>query len=148
MKKIVPMIALAAFAVGCQSYQYNKGGDAYLRPTIVRDVAYEKFEISNKPIEVTVHATYLFGRVRLGSSYDKFAENVDNNGFFGTSATAEVRNQAYVMACTESKCDSIVGAQYEIKQENYLLWNNVTVKLKGYPAKLTGVEFRPAVFDK
>ena len=148
MKKILPMIVLAAFAVGCQSYQYNKGGDAYLRPTIVRDMAYEKFDISNKPIEVSVYATYLFGATRLGSSYGKFAENVDNNGFWGTPAVAEVRNQAYVMACMEAKCDSIVGAQYEIKQENYLLWKNITVTLKGYPAKLIGVEFRPAVFDK
>lgn len=149
MKKILPMIALAAFAAGCQSYQYNKGGDAYLRPTIVRDVAYEKFDISNKPIEVSVHATYIFGIARLGSSYDKFAEDIDKqNGFLGTPAIAEVRNQAYVMACMESKCDSIVGAQYEIKQENYLLWKNITVTLKGYPAKLIGVEFRPATFNK
>lgn len=147
MKKILPMIALAAFAAGCQSYQYNKGGDANLRPTIVRDMAYEKFEISNKPIEVTVASTYLVGRIRIGSSYDKFADNVDDNKFCSGPA-AEVRNQAYAMACAEAKCDSIVGAQYEVKRDNYFLWENITVKLKGYPAKFTGVEFRPAVFAK
>lgn len=147
MKKILPMIALAAFAVGCQSYQYNKGGDANLRPTIVRDMAYEKFEISNKPIEVSVYATYLVGRYRLGSSYNKYADNVDDN-VFCVGPVADVRNQAYAMACAEAKCDSIVGAQYEIDRSNYLLWENINVKLKGYPAKFTGVEFRPAVFDK
>lgn len=147
MKKILPMIALAAFAAGCQSYQNNRGGDSDLRPTIVRDVAYEKFEISNKPIEVTVSATYLVGRFRLGASYDRYADNVDSNGFC-IGPVAEVRNNAYAMACAEAKCDSIVAAQYEIKREGFLLWENITVKLKGYPAKSTGVEFRPAVFAK
>lgn len=147
MKKLLPMIALAACAVGCQSYQYNKGGDADLRPTIVRDIAYEKFDISNKPISVTVHATYLLGKFRLGSTYDKFADNVDDNKFC-SGVDGEVRNQAYAMACAEAKCDSIVGAQYEIKRENNILWHDITVTLKGYPAKLTGVEFRPAVFAK
>lgn len=147
MKNMLPVLALAAFAAGCQSYQHNKGGDANLRPTIVRDIAYERFEISNKPIEVTVKSTYLFGRVRLGSSWNDFADNVDDNAYC-TGPAAEVRNQAYAMACAEAKCDSIVGAQYEVKRDNKLLWEDVTVKLKGYPAKLTGVEFRPAVFAK
>ena len=147
MNKLFLLIALVAVVAGCQSYQYNKGGDANLRPTIVRDIAYEKFEISNKPIEVSVTATYLAGQIRLGSSYDKYADNVDENKFcFGPAA--DVRNQAYAMACAEAKCDSIVGAQYEVKRESYVLWENITVTLKGYPAKLTGVEFRPAVFDK
>ena len=150
MKKILPMIALVAIAAGCQSYQYNKGGDADLRPTIIRDMAYEKFEISNKPIEVTVDATFLkLGpqTIRLGSSYNKFADNVDKNAFCPRHV-AQLHNQAYAMACVEAKCDSIVGAQYEVKCDNYFLWENVTVKLKGYPAKFTGVEFRPAVFAK
>lgn len=150
MKKILPMIALAAFAAGCHSTQHNKGGDANLRPTIIRDMAYEKFEISNKPIEVTVKTTYLnagWTSVRLGSSWNDFADNVDNNGYC-VGPAAEVRNQAYAMACAEAKCDSIVGAQYEVKRDNYLIVEMITVKLRGYPAKFTGVEFRPAVFDK
>ncbi|MDO5319592.1 MAG: hypothetical protein Q4G65_13260 [bacterium] len=150
MKKLLPMIALAACAVGCQSYQYNKGGDADLRPTIVRDIAYEKFDISNKPIEVTVSTTYLkFFKWSwsLGSTWDKYADNVDNNVYVEPHI-AKVRNQAYSMACAEAKCDSIVGAQYEIKRDNKFIVEDVTVTLKGYPAKLTGVEFRPAVFAK
>lgn len=150
MKKLLPMLALAAFAAGCQSYQYNKGGDADLRPTIVRDIAYEKFDISNKPIEVTVSTTYLnlpFAQISLGSTWNKYADNVDNNVYVEPHV-AKVRNQAYSMACFEAKCDSIVGAQYEIKRDNKFIIEEVTVKLKGYPAKLTGVEFRPAVFAK
>ena len=150
MKKLLPMIALAAFAVGCESYQHNKGGDADLRPTIVRDIAYEKFDISNKPIEVTVKAQYInlpFTSIRLGSSWNDYADNVDVNQFFDRKVQ-DVRNQAYAMACAEAKCDSIVGAQYEVKRDSYVVYEEINVKLKGYPAKLTGVEFRPAVFAK
>lgn len=150
MKKILSMIALAVFAAGCQSYQHNKGGDADLRPTVVRDIAYEKFDISNKPIEVTVTGTYIevpLGYVCLGSSWNDYADNVDSNEYC-IGPVAEARNKAYAMACAEAKCDSIVGAQYEVKKSDYFLWQNIRVKLKGYPAKLTGVEFRPAVFDK
>ena len=149
MKKILPMIALAAFAVGCQSqsYQHNRGGDANLRPTVVRDIAYEKFEISNKPITVKVIGSFLFGKIRLGSSVNDYADNVDQNKYCD-GRLAGLRNQAYAAACAEAQCDSIVGARYEIKTEVNWFVTTITVTLTGYPSKLTGVELRPAVFDK
>jgi hypothetical protein len=48
MKKVIMGLALAALATGCQTTVYkNDGGDADLRPTIVRDIAYEKYEVKS-----------------------------------------------------------------------------------------------------
>jgi hypothetical protein len=38
--------------------------------------------------------------------------------------------------------------RYDIVYKWYYLWNEASVTVTGYPAKLTGVEFRPAEFKK
>ena len=85
MKKMMLGIALVAVATGCVSKYRNDGGDANLRPTIVRDVAYEKYDISDRAVSsvdqrigIAIPVLSLFtGRIIVGGLAGHFADNVD-----------------------------------------------------------------------
>ena len=42
---------------------------------------------------------------------------------------------------------TLVGTRYDVVYKWYYLWNEATVTVTGYPAKLTGVEFHKANLD-
>ena len=147
MKKLIMGIGLAALAAGCQSVYKNDGGDADLRPTIIRDVAYEKYDIKSTPVESIDNRVGLFaGWVILGGIAHHYADNAPG-GYFDKNVVAAAKNGAYAAACEAAKCDTLVGTRYTIDYHNYFLWEEATVKVVGYPAKLTGVEFRKAKID-
>ena len=146
MKKLIMGIGLVALAAGCQSVYKNDGGDANLRPEIVRDVAYEKYDIKSTPVESIDNRIGLFGILILGGIANHYADNAPA-GYFDEKVVAVAKNGAYAAACEAAKCDTLVGTRYTIDYHNYLLWNEATVKVVGYPAKLTGVEFRKAKID-
>ena len=54
------------------------------------------------------------------------------------------KNGAYALACEKAGCDTLVGTRYDVVYKWYYLWNEATVSVTGYPAKLTGVEFHKA----
>ena len=148
MKKLIMGIGLAALAAGCQSVYKNDGGDAYLCPEIVRDVAYEKYDVKSTPVESVDNRVGIFGFFVLGGLAGHYADNVPmaySKDMIKTIRLA--RNGAYAAACEAAKCDTLVGTRYTIDYTNYLLWDEAKVKVVGYPAKLTGVEFRKAKLD-
>ena len=147
MKKLMVIAVLGAIASGCVSKYKNDGGDADLRPTIVRDIAYEKYDISNKTVSSTDQRVGIFGILTVGGLASHYADNVDQ-GFSPIPTLAKAKNGAYAAACEAAKCDSLVGTRYDVKYTNFFLWDEATVTVVGYPAKLTGVEFRPAPVSK
>lgn len=156
MKKLMIVAVLGAIASGCVSNYKNDGGDADLRPTIVRDVAYEKYDISNKTvtstdqrigISVPFVSAFTGKKIIVGGLAGHFADNVDQ-GWSPYETARMAKNGAYAAACEAAKCDSLVGTRYDVKYTNYFLWDEATVTVVGYPAKLTGVEFRPAPVSK
>lgn len=151
MKKLIIGIGLAALAAGCQSVYKNDGGDASLRPTIVRDVAYEQYDIKSTPVESIDNRIGLFpfllgGPIVIGGIASHYADNVDQ-GFAPAKTARYAKNGAYAAACEAAKCDSIVGARYTVDYTNFFIWDEAKVRIVGYPAKLTGVEFRKAKID-
>ena len=157
MKKLVIGATLAALAVGCKSVYKNDGGDADLRPTIVRDIAYEKYDIKSTPVESTDSRISILGFIDIGDTPDHYADNAPDGSYlvgiqsgtfsFGGGILAKAKNAAYANACKAANCDTLVGTRYEIDVANNFLWEEVTVKVVGYPAKLTGVEFHKANLD-
>ena len=152
MKKLMVVALLGAIASGCVSKFKNDGGDADLRPAIVRDIAYEKYDISNKTVSSTDHRIglglpFFETRIVVGGLAGHFADNVDQ-GWSKYQTARMAKNGAYAAACEAAKCDSLVGTRYDVKYTNYFLWDEATVTVVGYPAKLTGVEFRPASVSK
>lgn len=146
MKNLAIAMGLAALVAGCQTIYKNDGGDADLRPAIVRDIAYEKYDINSTPVEATDNRVGLFKFLILGGISGHYADNAPG-GFFDAPVVAAAKNGAYAAACETAKCDTLVGARYTIDYRNYFFWEEATVKVVGYPAKLTGVEFRKAKLD-
>ena len=152
MKKLIIGIGFAALAAGCQSVYKNDGGDADLRPTILRDIAYEKYDIKSTPVESLDNRVGLFpgffGGITLGGIASHYADNVPMAYSKDMIKTVRMaRNGAYAAACEGAKCDTLVGTRYIIDYTNYFFWDEAKVKVIGYPAKLTGVEFRKAKLD-
>ena len=52
----------------------------------------------------------------------------------------EAKNGAYANACDQANCDSIVGAHYKVRIEDYFVFKKLTCEISGYPATLKGVE--------
>lgn len=153
MKKLVMSAALAALAMGCVTNYRNDGGDADLKPAIVRDIAYEKYDISNKPVTATEQCIGIlplpFGdsnMFNVGGMAQHLADNVERQGC-AQESIMRAKNGAYALACEQSGCDSLVGTRYDVVYKWYYLWNEATVTVTGYPAKLTGVEFHKANLD-
>lgn len=149
MKRVMIGIALAAVAAGCQSVYKNDGGDADLRPTIVRDVAYEKYDVKTtlvESIDDRIGFSIFFKHFVLGGVAGHYADNAPK-GWFDETTVAVAKNGAYAAACEAARCDTLVGCHYTIEYTDYLLWDTAKVKVTGYPAKLIGVEFRKANLD-
>lgn len=152
MKKLMTVALLGALATGCITNFKNDGGDANLRPTIVRDIAYEKYDISDKTVTFTEQKVGIlpFGIMNLftvGGVAKHLADDVDNSVYLQETIRL-AKNGAFAGACERAGCDTLVGTRYEIVYKWYYLWNEASVTVTGYPAKLTGVEFRPAEFKK
>lgn len=152
MKKPMMTVLLGVMAAGCITNYKNDGGDANLRPAIVRDIAYEKYDISEKPVTFTEQKVGVlpFGAwnwFTVGGVAKHLADDVEN-GIYLQETIRLAKNGAFAGACERAGCDTLVGTRYDIVYKWYYLWNEASVTVTGYPAKLTGVEFRPAEFKK
>ena len=151
MKKLMMCAALAALATGCVTNFRNDGGDSDLKPTVVRDIAYEKYEISDKPVQATEKCIGIcpfgpFNLATVGGMATHISDNVESMGFTQESIM-RAKNGAYAVACESAGCDTLVGTRYEVVYKWYYFWNEASVTVTGYPAKLTGVELRKANLD-
>ena len=150
MNKLMIVATLAAMAAGCVTNHKNDGGDADLKPQIVRDIAYEKYDISEQPITAVDQKVGIFpfgmsNFLTVGGLANHLADNVEVDQWTQESIRY-AQNGAYASACEKAGCDSLVGTRYDVVYKWYFLWNTANVTVTGYPAKLTGVEFRPAQF--
>lgn len=144
MKKLMAVAFVAAVACGCVSVHKNDGGDACLKPRILKDAVHEKYAISETPVTAKATAVGICGFIIVGDpDVTHVADNVEGGPrFLGSAAVA--KNGAYSKACEEAKCDSLVGTRYTVKRTNYVVYDQSTVEVTGYPAKLEGVELVPA----
>lgn len=136
MKKIIACAALAALACGCVSVNKNDGGDDCLKQPIVKDVIHEKYSVSNEQVTAQDQIYCLFGWICWGSSATHIADQY--NGGFGMIAKA--KNGAYANACDAGQCDQLVGTHYTVTTDDYFVYAKCKAEVKGYPAKITGVE--------
>ncbi|MGN0845829.1 MAG: hypothetical protein ACI4RA_00415 [Kiritimatiellia bacterium] len=141
MKKILCAVALAAVACGCITVNKNDGGNANIRPNIVKDKIHEKYTVGQTPVSATDNVKCLFGFICWGSTATHVADCSDA-GLVG--AVAKAKNGAYANACDAGKCDAIVGTRYTVTTDDYFVYQEVKAEVKGYPANVTSVEVIPA----
>lgn len=141
MKKLMVVAVLAAMASGCISVNKNDGGDACLRPCIVKDKVHEKYEVGTTPVTATESLNVLFGFITWGKTA---THKADAAPFAWFDKVGEAKNGAYANACDQANCDSIVGTRYNVRVEDYFVFKKLSCEITGYPAKITGVELIPA----
>lgn len=69
----------------------------------------------------------------------------DKENFWGPfkippSIDSKARNAAVYKACLNEGCDALLGAMYYVKTTKYPFYSVSTCKVRGYPAKITGIE--------
>lgn len=145
---ILGLIAAAMGLTGCITAAKNDGGDACLMPKVEKDIVHEKYSVEKNTITASESLTYIkFGLFCI--SWGGSATHVSSRAPVGTVAwtgltpSQKALNGAFANACDQAGCDNLVGARYNYKDENYLIFGKVTCEAVGYPAKLTGVELIP-----
>ena len=137
MKRILMAAALAAVGCGCISTHKNDGGDACLQVPVVKDVVHEKYQVANTPVSATESLNVLFNFISWGKTATHIADAAPFRFF---DKLGEAKNGAYANACDQANCDSIVGAHYKVRIEDYFVFKKLTCEISGYPATLKGVE--------
>lgn len=145
MKKIAMMSMTVSALAGCVVSGRNDGGDACLKPTIVKDSVYEKYTVEKDAITVTETLSFVkFGpwSATWGGTATHIAgaAPVGEVSVFGMTLSQKALNGAFANACDQAGCHSLVGAQYNYMIEDYWFWGKVMCEVTGYPAKLIGVE--------
>ena len=143
MKKLFAFVVLAAVAAvvtGCTSVNTSDAGSMNVYPETVGPVdAYRplyKVDATHR-VEGSATLNVLFGLFTWGDT-SRFA---DNSGIsLLPSAKNTVSKSAFYNACVNANCDAIVAARYEISTTDYFIFKKMIVKVKGFPATLTGVE--------
>jgi len=141
MKKLIIGAALAAVATGCVTVNKNDGGNANIRPSVVKDKVREKYTVGQAAVSATDNINCLFGIICWGSTATHIADCADAGTFCGIG---KAKNGAYANACDAAKCDAIVGAKYKVTTDDYLVFKKIKAEISGYPATMSGVEIIPA----
>ena len=136
MKKLISTAAVCALACGCISVNQNDGANDNLKPAVVKDVIHAKYTVGDKEVSAVDKVNCLFGFITWGSSATHIADNAP--GGFGMIGKA--KNGAYANACDAGQCDELVGAHYKVTTEDYFVFSRVKAEVKGFPAKVSGVE--------
>ena len=137
MKQLMIGAVLAVVATGCISIHQNDGGEECIKQRIVKDAIHEKIAVEDTVVEAEDEIQCLFGFICWGSSATHVADVTPNRPF---GMVAKAKNGAYSKACDAAKVDQIVGTRYKITTEDYFVYAKCKAQIKGYPAKITGVE--------
>ncbi len=139
MKKIM-FAALTMLAMtGCITIHKNNGGESNMRMAISQDIIHEKLSVSQEQVTGKDTVQCLFGFITWGSTAPNVADVTDNRITVGGEHRA--KNGAYANACKAAPdCDRLVATRYTITTEDYFFYKTVTAEVKGFPAKVVGVE--------
>ena len=141
-KSMIIMAAVVAIcATGCVSVNKNDGGEANLRPCIIKDKVHEIYDVATQPVSATEQIQCVMNFIAWGGTATHTADQTD---FFGFGALAKAKNGAYAKACEAAKCDHLAATRYKVTKEDYFVYAKYTVEVTGYPVTLKGVEKLPA----
>ena len=137
-KSMIVMAAVVAIcATGCVSVNKNDGGEANLRPCIIKDKVHEIYDVATQPVSATEQIQCVMNFISWGGTATHTADQTD---FFGFGALAKAKNGAYANACEAAKCDHLAATRYKVTVEDYFVYAKCKAEVTGYPAKVEGVE--------
>lgn len=142
MKHTTIVAAIALGLSGCVSTNQSDGGNYIRLPQTISSEAYkENYKVAHQPVTASDKKHVLFGLFEFGGSATHWANAVESPGLsFFPSAELNAKNGAFANACENAEADTILAARYKITKRNYLIYKNVEVEIKGFPAKITDLE--------
>ena len=157
MKKLVAILSAAGFIAicgGCVQINSSDAGSMNLHPKTAGPVDDYRptYEIGKERVTASSNVKCLFWFI-VWSSDNAYADNAYATKnplgklFPFLNAKQTAAQAAFYKACKESNSDAIVAARYEITFEDYLFYKKMNVQIKGFPARVTGVEpIKPQAF--
>ena len=150
MKKLTMMLAVVGFIAlgsGCVQINSSDAGSMNLHPKTEGPVdGYRPiYEIGKERVSAQSNIKCLFWIFTWGSD-NAYADNADaTKNLFGRifpflNAKQTAAQAAFYKACKNSNSDAIVAARYEVTFEDYLIYKKMNVEIKGFPARVAGVE--------
>ncbi len=137
----IGMIACSMMS-GCISSAESKGGSYANLPDPKPDEYMIHWENENQIIEAEA-AVFSFLVFEGGDEAPWMLRDSESRNFFGTrnySLETKARNAALYKACQQSKCDALIGAMYMVKTQDLGICKVAKCKVKGWPARITGIE--------
>lgn len=141
------MAATAAVAcsimTGCVSSAVSKGGTYANLPDPRPDEYQIHWENEPNIIESTAMVTTVLGLFHGGEKAPWMLRDKEETAWYGRvySDESRARNAALYKACQQAKCDALIGAMYEVETESYgPFYSQSVCKVKGWPARITGIE--------
>ena len=144
-KPMMVAIGMVACSVmtGCMSSAVSKGGTYANLPDPKPDEYMIHWENQNNIIEAEATVFTVLSIFNGGDKAPWMLRDQEAVNFFGTriySLESKARNAALYKACQQAKCDALIGAMYEVETEDYGIYSASKCKVKGWPARITGIE--------
>ncbi len=147
---LVAAIGLATLGSGCVSYHRDAGADYLTRPQPTGKVRYiTKYKVDQQRISGQGIASVLLWCFHFSDG--KYCQLNPNPHLSFLSvvwelispsqkAVSNAKNSALYNACETNRADQIVGATFEYKITDYLVFSKVECTARGFPAHVDAVE--------
>lgn len=139
----VAVVAVALLGPGCVNERSNDGGSLLTPPANLVEGYKQIYKVADAPVEAEDQMYIFLGLFGWGGSATHVADNYRRLPFNRPSI---VMNGAFANACDKASADTIIGARYTVTDCNYLIISTLHAKVRGFPAKLIGVENVPGPF--
>lgn len=154
-------IGIIVICGGCVSYHRDAGVDYLARPEPTGKIPYTtQYSVNNHRITGRGSASVLFWFFQFSDGKHCQLNPNPNLSFlsvlweFLSPAQKAVRNAkstALYNACENNEADQILGATFDYKITDYLVFTKVECTAKGFPARVRGVELlrqQPVILNK
>lgn len=150
MKNVIVMCFIACLVMicsGCVQINSSDAGSMNIHPHTVgpTDDYRPLYEVGKNKVSAQSNVKCLFWIFVWGSD-NAYADNAKVTGhplgrlFPFLNAKQTAAQAAFYKACKQANCDAVVAARYEITFEDYFIYKKMNVEVKGFPARLKGVE--------
>ena len=144
-KLIIAAIGMVACSMvsGCISQATTKGGSYADVPDAKLDEYVMHWDNEKNKVEETATVHCVLGFFYFGDKAPWLLRDEENrifNLFRVYPLETRARNAALYKVCKDAQRDAVLGAMYEVDTEDWWVYSKSTCTVKGWPAKITGIE--------
>ena len=141
MKKLALLATAASIGLsGCVSLNEGVTAPAINATVVSNHVA--NIQTSNTPVTAKSSATVILKFIKIGADTN-YADGVNyaGAGLFVSPLddSASIKSAASYKALKAAKADVLMGSTYITEVNDYILWKDITVTVKGYPGTIKGL---------